>query len=743
MLREHIHEAIGDTPLVRLRLGGRPGPAVYAKLELANPFGMKDRVARNIIRSARRVGALAEGAPIVESSSGTMALGVALVGRSMGHPVHIVTDPRVDRLTLTKLRSLGCEVHVVDRMTSHGWQSARLERLEELMAGLPGAFWPRQYSNPDNPGAYRDLAEEILADLGPIDVLVGSTGSGGSLCGTARPLRAACPGLRVVGVDCVGSALFGQTDRAGRLQSGLGNSLRPQNLDHTLIDEVHWLNDHEAFAATRELAAEQQIFAGNTSGSVYQVLKDVAARSGPGTRIVGIFPDRGDRYVETVYDDGHWGDHDVAALPRAGRSAEVAYGTEVSTWSRADASAIPRDRRHLVFVESNTTGTGMRALELARELDVEPVLLTGRPDRYRGLAETGAEVVVCDTTSLPALREVLQRRFHRAELAGVTTTSDYSVPFAAELAAWLHLPGNSAEAVATCRDKGRLRAALTGPANPRWTRVTDPGQVAAAVAHAGLPCVVKPADESGSQDVVLCSGVEEAVAHAATVLARTVNARGLPTAGAVLVEEYVEGPEYSVEMFSHGGRHHLVGVTAKTVTGGNCFVETQHLFPAAVPASVEQVVRAALEATGFRLGASHTEVRLTAAGPAIIEVNARLAGGMIPELIRRVTGVDLLREQLRAALGLDPELTPDRQERGGIRFLRSEQEGRLVRVEGVDRAQAVPGVVLVAVTAEPGALVGPPKDAYGRLGHLVATGDETEKALVAAENEIRFVVEAR
>lgn len=317
MLFDTVTDAIGGTPLIRLRLGEARGVEVYAKLELQNLFAMKDRVARNILLEARRLGTLKPGAPVIESSSGTMALGVALVGRSLGHEVHIVTDPRIDPVTLAKLRALGCRVHVVEAMTSHGWQSARLERLAELLEELPGAFWPQQYTNPDNPGAYRTLAGELLADLERFDTLVGAVGSGGSLCGTARALREELPALHVVGVDCVGSALFGQPDVPQRLQSGLGNSLLPKNLDRTLIDEVHWLNDHEAFAATWDLAREQQIFGGNTSGSVYRVLTGLADRAEPGTRIVGILPDRGDRYADTVYDDAHWDANRLREVPTA------------------------------------------------------------------------------------------------------------------------------------------------------------------------------------------------------------------------------------------------------------------------------------------------------------------------------------------------------------------------------------------------------------------------------------------
>ncbi|WP_405542562.1 pyridoxal-phosphate dependent enzyme [Streptomyces goshikiensis] len=750
MFFDAMHDSIGSTPLIRLRLDAPPGVEVCAKLEMHNPFAMKDRVARHMLLEARRLGVLLPGAPVIESSSGTMALGIALVGRSLGHPVHIVTDPRIDPITLAKLRALGCEVHVVDRMSSHGWQSARLERLEQLRADLPGAFWPQQYSNPDNPGAYRALAQELVTDLGTVDVLVGAVGSGGSLCGTARALRRHNPDLYVVGVDCVGSALFAQPDRPGRLQSGLGNSLQPANLDASLLDEVHWLNDHEAFAATHDLAREQQIFAGNTSGSVYQVLRHLAAHGEPGRRIVGIFPDRGDRYADTVYSQDHWDEHRLSDLELAPRPREVVYGTEVHSWSRASLHEVRPVRRTLLFVESNTTGTGMAALRLARELDFTPVLLTGEPGRYTGLDDTGAEVVVCDTNSLPALREAVQTRFRAQEIAGITTTSDFYVPTVAELATWLGAPGNPAEAMRTCRDKAKLRETLAraGVRQPRFVVVRDAATGVTAAAKVGLPCVVKPVDDSGSTNVLRCTSAEEVSAHVTHILARTVNARGLPTAGAVLVEELADGPEYSVEMFSVEGRHHCVGITAKSVTGTPYFVEHQHLFPAPVPPAVAEelarTARAALTAAGVRSGPTHTELRLVADGPVIIEVNPRLAGGMIPEMIRLATGTGLLEQQVRAATGQEPLLEPEFARQGGIRFLIAERAGRVLAIEGADRAAAVAGVDRVTVTVRPGAEVRPAQDAYGRLGYIIATSErpeEIEDVLDAAEREIRFVYE--
>lgn len=743
MLFDSMNDAIGHTPLVRLRVGTPHDVLVYAKLEMANPFGMKDRAAHHIIMEARRIGVLSERAPIVESSSGTMALGVALVGRSLGHPVHIVTDPRIDPVTLAKLRALGCHVHIVEAMSSHGWQSARLERLEQLMAGLPGAFWPRQYSNPDNPGAYRGLAQEILADLGPIDILVGSVGSGGSLCGSARVLRRVIPRLRVVGVDCVGSALFGQPDQPGRLQSGLGNSLRPANLDRRLIDEVHWLNDAEAFTAAHDLAREQQIFAGNTAGSVYRVLGDVAARAEPGSRIVGIFPDRGDRYTDTVYSEQFWAAHGLSATASA--AEPVRYGTAVGTWSRAATDGMPADQAHLLFIESNTTGSGMLALGAAATLGLHPVLVTGDPARYAGLDAAGCEALICDTNSVGALRAAIAGRFRREEIAGVTTTSDFYVQAAAGIADWLVLPANPVAAVTCCRDKTATRRALAaaGVPQPRFRVVRGADDVAEAVAEVGLPCVVKPADDSGSRNVLLCSTVAEAAAQVKRILAIRLNVRGLPASRTALVEEYLDAPEFSVETFHMGTEVVFAGITAKRLTAPPFFAETGHDFPARlappVAGEVLRTTRAALDAVGMRFGPCHTEVRLTATGAAVIEINPRLAGGMIPELIKLATGVDLLEQQVRAAAGMPVSFGQTAAGHAGIRFLAAGRPGTLLRVDGTERAERIAGIERVVVTVPAGSDVQPPRSAYDRLGYVVAAAAADQEVTAALDLALREI----
>ncbi|WP_322905746.1 cysteine synthase family protein [Paenibacillus campi] len=333
-------EAIGHTPLVQLKPASANDSSIYAKLELMNPFGMKDRVAKQILLEAKRTGQLQEGAPIIESSSGTMACGVAMVGACLGHDVHIVTDPRMDAITMAKLTALGCRIDIVSAMGSNGWQSARLERLEQLMTELPGAYWPRQYDNANNPAAYEALVQEVMQDIAQIDYLVVSVGSGGSMSGTARALKRYNPQLRVIAVDCTGSVIFEQPDWPQRLQGGLGNSLVAANVDHTLVDEVHWLNDEEAFAATLDLAKEQHIFAGNSSGSVYAVARWLQTQVSDGANILAIFPDRGDRYVDTIYNPNYRIAKQIDRLRLPEQPRHVPYRTVVHSWSYAVLSGV-------------------------------------------------------------------------------------------------------------------------------------------------------------------------------------------------------------------------------------------------------------------------------------------------------------------------------------------------------------------------------------------------------------------
>ena len=186
---------IGNTPV--LRIGATftdDNRGFWAKLEGFNPGGMKDRPAMHMVERGRARGDLRPGSRIVESTSGTLGLGLALAGTVYGHPVTLVTDPGLEPIISRMLTAYGADVDVVtEPHPEGGWQQARRSRVMEILESDPGAWYPDQYNNPDNVHAYRGLAEELSAQLDTIDILVCSVGTGGHSAGIARVLRKPTP----------------------------------------------------------------------------------------------------------------------------------------------------------------------------------------------------------------------------------------------------------------------------------------------------------------------------------------------------------------------------------------------------------------------------------------------------------------------------------------------------------------------------------------------------------------------
>lgn len=265
---------------------------------------MKLLPARYIIDRAETSGLLAPGTPVLETSSGTFGLGLALVCRLRGHPLTIVGDAAIDEGLKTRLEMLGAQVEMVTE-NGHpgGIQGARLDRVDELHRERPDSFIPDQYGNPDNGRSYEIVGELILDTVGEVDCLVGPVGSGGSTGGLAAALRTACEPMWMIGVDTHGSTIFGQPN-APRLLRGLGSSIHPGNVRYGAYDEVHWVMPAEAFRATHALYREHALFMGPTSGASYLAAAWWARRH-PEDKVLMILPDEGHRYQKTVY-SGEW-----------------------------------------------------------------------------------------------------------------------------------------------------------------------------------------------------------------------------------------------------------------------------------------------------------------------------------------------------------------------------------------------------------------------------------------------------
>lgn len=263
---------------------------------------MKLLPARYVVDRAESAGILTPGTPIIETSSGTFGLGLAMVCRLRQHPLTVVGDPAIDQDLRNRLEMLGAKVEIVeDEGKPGGIQAARLARVAELLRERPDSFVPRQYDNPDNPASYAVVGDLIAQTLGPVDCLVGPVGSGGSTCGVAASLRGGREGLSLVGVDTHGSVIFGAPE-GQRLLRGLGSSIVPGNVDHSAYDEVHWVTPAEAFQSTHELYRKHGLFMGPSSGASFQVASWWAENHRE-DKVLMLLPDEGYRYQSTVYND--------------------------------------------------------------------------------------------------------------------------------------------------------------------------------------------------------------------------------------------------------------------------------------------------------------------------------------------------------------------------------------------------------------------------------------------------------
>jgi cysteine synthase len=284
-----ILEAIGNTPLVELRhISPTPSVRIFAKLEGNNPSGsLKDRIAKYMIEAAERSGQLTRDRIILEPTSGNTGIGLALVGRLKGYKVKVVVPDNVTVERRQLLELFGAEITYSDGSLGTNGSIRLAQKLAEKDAHY---YMPYQYGNPANPLAhYETTAVEILRDCPEVDVLVAGLGTGGTLMGCSRRLKEHNPKIRVVAVE----------PHPGDLVQGLRSldeGFIPPILDTSLLDGKIIVNSRCAFAATKDLTANEGIFAGISSGAVIHCAIRVAHRMERGN-IVCILCDGGWKYL--------------------------------------------------------------------------------------------------------------------------------------------------------------------------------------------------------------------------------------------------------------------------------------------------------------------------------------------------------------------------------------------------------------------------------------------------------------
>ena len=301
-----IVEAIGETPLVRLnRLDeGLPGN-VAVKLEFYNPAGsVKDRIGRAIIDAAEESGALKPGGTIVEGTSGNTGIALAMVGAARGYRVILTMPETMSAERRVLLRAYGAQIVLTPG--TEGMRGA-VEKAKEIVANTENAILASQFSNEANPAIhYKTTGPEIWeATDGKVDIFVAGIGTGGTISGSGKYLKEQNPNIKVVAVEPKDSPLLSEGRVGPHKIQGLGANFVPETLDRGIYDSVTAVSAEDAMRASRQLATQEGILGGISSGAaVWAALEEAKKSENKDKLIVAIVPDFGERYISTaLYED--------------------------------------------------------------------------------------------------------------------------------------------------------------------------------------------------------------------------------------------------------------------------------------------------------------------------------------------------------------------------------------------------------------------------------------------------------
>lgn len=297
---EDMTSAVGFTPLVKINKLGSGKATIVAKLESYNPCGsVKDRIAMSMIEAAEKKGLIKADTVIIEPTSGNTGIGLAFICAAKGYQL-LLTMPEsmsIERRKLLKL--FGAKIVLTPAELG---MTGAVEEAERLVAESPNAFMPQQFNNPANPQIHRETtAKEIWADSGgKVDIFVSGVGTGGTLTGCGEVLKQNNKNLKVVAVEPKDSPVLSGGKPGPHKIQGIGAGFVPEVLNVEIIDEIIQVSNDDAMETTRELAVEEGILVGVSSGAAMWAAIQLSQRpENEGKTIVVILPDTGERYIST------------------------------------------------------------------------------------------------------------------------------------------------------------------------------------------------------------------------------------------------------------------------------------------------------------------------------------------------------------------------------------------------------------------------------------------------------------
>lgn len=305
ILINSILNEVGNTPLINIEIQDIPNINLYAKLEFYNPTGsVKDRAANYIIKKLLDSREINQNTTLVESSSGNFGVALSSYCKEYGLKFYCVVDPNITYTNEMLINTMSTLVYkVTEKDSSGGYLLNRIKKVKELVSSIENSYWVNQYANPYNAEAYYNtLGKELCNEMDMIDYIFIGVSSGGTITGVSRRVKERFPGVKVIAVDISGSVIFGGCPKS-RFIPGIGSSMVPDILKYAQIDEVVMVDEVDTVKNCKELLAKHYIFAGGSSGSVLAAVKKYFSdnKISGQQNVVTIFPDRGDRYSNTIY----------------------------------------------------------------------------------------------------------------------------------------------------------------------------------------------------------------------------------------------------------------------------------------------------------------------------------------------------------------------------------------------------------------------------------------------------------
>ena len=295
MILNNILEAIGNTPIVRLdKVGSELRCNLFAKCEYINPGGsVKDRIGFRMIDEAEKSGQIKPGDTLIEPSSGNTGIGLALAAAVKGYKLIITMPEKMSMEKEVVLEALGAKIIRTPTDVAHDDPKSLFSVAKQLQKDIPNSHILDQYSNNNNPDAhYNGTAQEILDEFGhDLDMVVISTGTGGTITGIAKKLKESISNIEIVGIDPIGSILGGGSDITPYHVEGIGYDFFPDVLDNSLVDRYIKTSDEDSFAMARKLIQEEGLLIGGSCGAAVWGAIEAAKNLDSKKNVLVILPD--------------------------------------------------------------------------------------------------------------------------------------------------------------------------------------------------------------------------------------------------------------------------------------------------------------------------------------------------------------------------------------------------------------------------------------------------------------------